>query len=84
MTSIEQPHYISTHDDKRDVYVAMMNLSAASNSDEDIRLNENDCKEFEESAAVIDNIPANSDIYVTRDGTEGIPHNINVLGRFLP
>ncbi|PRD28571.1 UNVERIFIED_CONTAM: hypothetical protein NCL1_31959 [Trichonephila clavipes] len=39
-------------------------------SDEDIRLNENDCEESEGSADVIDNIPVNPDIYFTRDDTE--------------
>ncbi|GFY18895.1 transposable element Tcb2 transposase [Trichonephila clavipes] len=52
------------------------------NSDEDIKVNENDCEESEESADVIDNIPVNPNIYVTRDGTEWIPYNINVPGRF--
>ncbi|GFW17863.1 uncharacterized protein TNCV_1134631 [Trichonephila clavipes] len=33
-------------------------------SDEDIRLNERECKESEERADVIDNIPVNPDIYV--------------------
>ncbi|GFW97639.1 uncharacterized protein TNCV_685091 [Trichonephila clavipes] len=39
-------------------------------SDEDKRLSESDCKETEERADVIDNIPVNPDIYVTRDGTK--------------
>ncbi|GFX33130.1 transposable element Tc3 transposase [Trichonephila clavipes] len=52
------------------------------NSDEDIKLNKSDCEESEESANVIDNIPVNPDTYVSRDGTEWIPHNSNVSGRF--
>ncbi|GFV63602.1 uncharacterized protein TNCV_625971 [Trichonephila clavipes] len=51
-------------------------------SDEDMRLSESDCEESKENADVIDNIPVNLDIYVTRDGTEWIPHNSNVPGRF--
>ncbi|GFW32462.1 uncharacterized protein TNCV_676211 [Trichonephila clavipes] len=51
-------------------------------SDEDIRLNESDCEESEESADITDNSPANPDIYVARDVTEWIPHNSNVPGRF--
>ncbi|GFU72545.1 hypothetical protein TNCV_22271 [Trichonephila clavipes] len=39
-------------------------------SDEDIRLSESDYEESEESANVIDNIPVNSDIYDSRDGTD--------------
>ncbi|GFX17951.1 uncharacterized protein TNCV_2293991 [Trichonephila clavipes] len=50
--------------------------------DEDIRLSEDDCKESEKSADVIDNIPVNPDIYVARDVTLWIPHNWNVPGRF--
>ncbi|GFT57242.1 hypothetical protein TNCV_1692451 [Trichonephila clavipes] len=46
-------------------------------SDEDIRLNESDCEESEESADVIDNIPEN---YVVRDDTKEIPHWSNVPG----
>ncbi|GFV79520.1 histone-lysine N-methyltransferase SETMAR [Trichonephila clavipes] len=42
-------------------------------SDEDIRLDESDCEESEESADVIDNIPVNPDIYLARDDTEYIP-----------
>ncbi|PRD21702.1 UNVERIFIED_CONTAM: hypothetical protein NCL1_51054 [Trichonephila clavipes] len=53
------------------------------NSDEDIRLNESNCEESEESADVIDIIPINPDIYASRDGTEWIPHNSNVPGRFV-
>ncbi|GFS91932.1 uncharacterized protein TNCV_1931081 [Trichonephila clavipes] len=49
-----------------------------------IRLNESDCEEFEVNADVIDNIPVNADIYVTRDDTDWIPHNSNVPGRFTP
>ncbi|GFW13853.1 uncharacterized protein TNCV_2097341 [Trichonephila clavipes] len=52
------------------------------NSDEDIRLNENDYEESEESADVIDNIPVNSDRYVARASIEWIPHKSNVPGRF--
>ncbi|GFX74957.1 uncharacterized protein TNCV_1845291 [Trichonephila clavipes] len=48
-------------------------------SDEDIRLSESESKE---SADEIDNISVNTDIYVTRNGTEWIPHNSNVPGRF--
>ncbi|GFX92124.1 uncharacterized protein TNCV_1740441 [Trichonephila clavipes] len=51
-------------------------------SDEDIRLSESDCKESEQSADVIDNIPENPDKYVARDCIEWIPHNGNVPGRF--
>ncbi|GFS83163.1 hypothetical protein TNCV_1287491 [Trichonephila clavipes] len=40
------------------------------NSDEDIRLNESDCNESEESGDEVDNAPVNSDIYVIRDGAE--------------
>ncbi|GFV19070.1 transposable element Tcb2 transposase [Trichonephila clavipes] len=39
-------------------------------SDEDIRLRENNCEESEESEDAIDNIPVNPDIYVARHGTE--------------
>ncbi|GFT49394.1 hypothetical protein TNCV_4583601 [Trichonephila clavipes] len=39
-------------------------------SDEVIRLNASDYEESEESADVIDNILANSDLYVTRNGIE--------------
>ncbi|GFW18394.1 uncharacterized protein TNCV_1184221 [Trichonephila clavipes] len=56
---------------------------ASSDSDEDIRLNESNCEESEESADVIDIIPINPDIYASRDGTEWIPHNSNVPGRFV-
>ncbi|GFT86805.1 uncharacterized protein TNCV_4163841 [Trichonephila clavipes] len=52
-------------------------------SDEDTRLSESDCEETEEcSTDVIDNILVNPDIHVARDGTEWIPHNSNVPGRF--
>ncbi|GFU18064.1 hypothetical protein TNCV_1446241 [Trichonephila clavipes] len=34
-------------------------------SDEDTNLNESDCKDYEESADVIDNIPVNPDIYIS-------------------
>ncbi|GFV60573.1 hypothetical protein TNCV_3472081 [Trichonephila clavipes] len=47
-----------------------------------IKLNECDCEESEETADVTDNIPVNSDTYVTRADTEWIPKNSNVLGRF--
>ncbi|GFW19157.1 uncharacterized protein TNCV_254841 [Trichonephila clavipes] len=52
-------------------------------SDEDVRLNQSDCKESEEKTDIIDYIPVNTDIYIARDGTEWIPHNSNVLGRFV-
>ncbi|GFS82886.1 uncharacterized protein TNCV_289111 [Trichonephila clavipes] len=58
-------------------------VSQQLNSDEDIRLNESDCEESEESADEIHNIPVNPDIYVTRDDIEWIPHNSNVPGRFV-
>ncbi|GFY30426.1 hypothetical protein TNCV_4066761 [Trichonephila clavipes] len=41
-------------------------------SDEDIRLNENDCEGTEESGDVIDNVPVVPDIYVVRDDIEWI------------
>ncbi|GFV03748.1 uncharacterized protein TNCV_1876961 [Trichonephila clavipes] len=47
-------------------------------SDEDIRSRE----ESEKSADVTDNIPVNPDKYITKEGTEWIPHNSNVPGRF--
>ncbi|GFU79954.1 uncharacterized protein TNCV_578341 [Trichonephila clavipes] len=50
---------------------------------EDIRLSESDCEKSKESADEIDNIPANPDIYVARDGPECIPHNGSVHGRFV-
>ncbi|GFT72277.1 hypothetical protein TNCV_1801511 [Trichonephila clavipes] len=50
--------------------------------DEDIRLSESDYEESEVSADVIDRVPENSDIYVARDGTELIPLNSDVPGRF--
>ncbi|GFX87409.1 uncharacterized protein TNCV_3369781 [Trichonephila clavipes] len=49
--------------------------------DEDIRLNESDCEESKEKN-IIDYIPVNPDRYIATDGTEGIPHNSNVPGRF--
>ncbi|GFV41983.1 hypothetical protein TNCV_2751641 [Trichonephila clavipes] len=49
--------------------VVVMRGGASSDSDEDISLNESGCEEFEEGANVIDNIPVNSDVYVSRDGT---------------
>ncbi|GFW86149.1 hypothetical protein TNCV_1969571 [Trichonephila clavipes] len=39
------------------------------NPDEDIRLNESDCEESEESANVVDNISVNPSIYVVADGS---------------
>ncbi|GFV38333.1 hypothetical protein TNCV_3951961 [Trichonephila clavipes] len=36
-------------------------------SDEDIRMSESDCEEYEESANIIDNIPENHDIYIPKD-----------------
>ncbi|GFW77174.1 HTH_Tnp_Tc3_2 domain-containing protein [Trichonephila clavipes] len=39
-------------------------------SDEDIRLRESDCEDFEKYADEIDNTPVNPDIYVARYGTE--------------
>ncbi|GFV29014.1 hypothetical protein TNCV_749691 [Trichonephila clavipes] len=51
-------------------------------SDENIRLSKVDCKESEESADLIDNIPLKPDIYVAKDDKECIPHNSNVPGRF--
>ncbi|GFU68776.1 hypothetical protein TNCV_4400541 [Trichonephila clavipes] len=51
-------------------------------SDESIRLNESACAESEEGADVIDNIPVSHHICVARDGTEWIPNNSNVPGRF--
>ncbi|GFU05446.1 hypothetical protein TNCV_3290931 [Trichonephila clavipes] len=51
-------------------------------SDEDRRLSESDCDESEESSVVIHNIPVNLDIYATSDGTESLPNNSNVCGRF--
>ncbi|GFV82040.1 hypothetical protein TNCV_3152381 [Trichonephila clavipes] len=39
---------------------------------------ESNCNESEESADAIDNIPVNPGIYVARDVTEWIQHNINV------
>ncbi|GFU95081.1 uncharacterized protein TNCV_4138651 [Trichonephila clavipes] len=50
---------------------------------EDIRLSESECEESEESVVVIDNILVNPDIYVARDGTEGIPYNGNIPGEFV-
>ncbi|GFX22955.1 hypothetical protein TNCV_2086631 [Trichonephila clavipes] len=44
-------------------------LTLLQNSDEDRRLNKNECAESEESVDVIDNIPVNTDIYVARNGT---------------
>ncbi|GFY14278.1 uncharacterized protein TNCV_3614661 [Trichonephila clavipes] len=52
-------------------------------SDEVIRLSESDCEESKESADIIDNIPINPVIYVAREGSEWIPHNSNVPGRFV-
>ncbi|GFX66218.1 uncharacterized protein TNCV_341931 [Trichonephila clavipes] len=46
-------------------------------SNEGIRLSESDCKESEESADEIGNIPLNPDIYVAR-GIEWILHISNV------
>ncbi|GFW97837.1 hypothetical protein TNCV_1426001 [Trichonephila clavipes] len=42
----------------------------ATNSDEDITLNETDCREPEESADIIDTIPVRPDMYVARDCIE--------------
>ncbi|GFX61297.1 hypothetical protein TNCV_1171361 [Trichonephila clavipes] len=53
-----------------------------SRPDEDMRLNERDCEESEESADVIDNILVNPDIFATRDGKVWILHNTNLPGRF--
>ncbi|GFV70970.1 uncharacterized protein TNCV_2355141 [Trichonephila clavipes] len=39
-------------------------------------MSESDCNESEENADVIDNVPVNPDIYVARDGTEWISHNL--------
>ncbi|GFW44872.1 uncharacterized protein TNCV_4511861 [Trichonephila clavipes] len=39
-------------------------------SNEDIGLSESDCEEFEESADIIDSIPINTNIYISRDGKE--------------
>ncbi|GFT58107.1 RNA-directed DNA polymerase from mobile element jockey [Trichonephila clavipes] len=49
----------------RDVGGREGRLAISKNSNEDIRLNENDCEESEESADVIDNIPKNLDIYIS-------------------
>ncbi|GFT05687.1 hypothetical protein TNCV_1045441 [Trichonephila clavipes] len=49
-------------------------------SDKDIRLSESDCEESAKIADIIDNIPVNLDLYVSRNGTKWIPHNCNVLG----
>ncbi|GFW95498.1 hypothetical protein TNCV_1721992 [Trichonephila clavipes] len=43
---------------------------AKEDSDEDLRLSESDCEESGGSADVIDNIPVNPDVYISRDGTE--------------
>ncbi|GFV66193.1 transposable element Tcb2 transposase [Trichonephila clavipes] len=51
-------------------------------SDEDIRLSESDCEEFEESTDIIDIISENPDVYIARDGTDWTPHNTSVSGRF--
>ncbi|GFW51696.1 HTH_Tnp_Tc3_2 domain-containing protein [Trichonephila clavipes] len=51
--------------------------------DENIRLNESDCEEYEESADVIDYIPVHPDMHVSRDDTEWKPHNSEVTGRFV-
>ncbi|GFT72234.1 retrovirus-related Pol polyprotein from transposon 412 [Trichonephila clavipes] len=40
-----------------------------SDADEDVGLNESDCEESEESADIVDNIPVNPDVYVSRDST---------------
>ncbi|GFU35642.1 uncharacterized protein TNCV_2099381 [Trichonephila clavipes] len=57
-------------------------LVETENSDEDLRLSESDCEEFEESADIINNIPVNFDIYIARDSTEQIPHDSNAHDRF--
>ncbi|GFY30246.1 hypothetical protein TNCV_4064971 [Trichonephila clavipes] len=49
-------------------------------SNEDIRLSESNCEEFEESADIIDKNPVNPDIYIATDGTEWILHNGNIPG----
>ncbi|GFT52529.1 hypothetical protein TNCV_14921 [Trichonephila clavipes] len=50
--------------------------------DEDLKLTESDCEKSDESADVIDKIPVNPNIYVSRNDTKWIPHNNNFLGRF--
>ncbi|GFV59160.1 uncharacterized protein TNCV_2339011 [Trichonephila clavipes] len=47
-------------------------------SNKGIRFSKSDCEESEETADVIDNTPVNPDTYVTRDGTECVPHNSTV------
>ncbi|GFT05597.1 hypothetical protein TNCV_1044661 [Trichonephila clavipes] len=46
-------------------------------------LSESGCEESEESVNVIDNIPVNPDIYVSKDDTEWIPYNNKAPGRFV-
>ncbi|GFU12037.1 uncharacterized protein TNCV_2095121 [Trichonephila clavipes] len=47
-------------------------------SDEGVRLSDSGCEESEEKTDIIDYIPVNPD----SDGTEWIPYNSNVPGRF--
>ncbi|GFW28674.1 uncharacterized protein TNCV_3713891 [Trichonephila clavipes] len=58
-------------------------LLLSDDSDEDITLSESDCKESEENTDIIDYIPVDADIYISRDSTEWIPRNSNVPGRFV-
>ncbi|GFW20978.1 hypothetical protein TNCV_1714851 [Trichonephila clavipes] len=51
-------------------------------SDENIRFKESHWEEPDESANVTDNVPVNTDIHVTRSGTEWILHISNVSGKF--
>ncbi|GFX60190.1 uncharacterized protein TNCV_4533501 [Trichonephila clavipes] len=59
-------------------YLSCSNL----NSDEDMRLSESDCQEYQESIEVIGTIPVKPDICIARDGLEWIPPNSNLPGRF--
>ncbi|GFW69926.1 hypothetical protein TNCV_1403791 [Trichonephila clavipes] len=80
---------MSSYEDCRRLIESMLRQIATlrwtkRDSDKDIKLNENNCEESEKIADVIDNIPVNSDIHIARDGTDWIPHNSNVPGRFAP
>ncbi|GFY02754.1 uncharacterized protein TNCV_3506341 [Trichonephila clavipes] len=58
----------------------MICLAFNLDSNEDKGLRESDCKEPEETADEIYNVPVNPDIYAARDDSEWIPYNGSVTG----
>ncbi|GFV30927.1 hypothetical protein TNCV_4013611 [Trichonephila clavipes] len=84
---MEKPKCMNVHEGKHsisiDCYHPLIRYEfETADSDEDISLNERDYEDSEESVELIENIPINSDKYITSDSTKLVPHNSNVPGRF--